>query len=138
MLNKKQLNKCQAWFYYDGKTIADSEYVACVSYATLIFVWHSKSRTLYVGECYNCTPTTRQHSSKFLHQLQCGVSYHDVVFWLSKCFNGRTGEIINVDLYREHYGYDALIYPCFNNSLYFKGCFTAWRLENAINDYRLG
>lgn len=138
MLNKKRLNKCQAYIYYDGETIEDSSHVALVSYSTLIFVWQHASRTLFVGENYDCSATTRQHSNKFLSAIGCGISYRRIKFWFTKCFNPRTGEIINHELYRENYGYDALIYPCFSNSLYFRGCFSEWRLENAINDNRLG
>lgn len=138
MLNKKQLNRSHAHIYYDGDTIADSDIVALVSYQTLIFVWQHHSRTLYVGECFDCSATTRQHSSKFLRMLSCGIDYHRVKYWLTKCFNGYTGEIINIDRYRDNYGYDALIYPCFHNSLYWRNQFSSWRLENAINENRLG
>lgn len=138
MLNKKRINKCQAYIYYDDATIADSDYVALVSYDTLIFVWESHSRTLYVGPNFACSATTRQHSSKFLRMIGVGIDYHRVKFWLTKCFNGYTGEIINSDLYRDNYGYDALIYPCFHNSLYYRNQFSAWRLENAISEKKLG
>lgn len=138
MLNKKQLNKCKAHIYYDGQTIADSDIVALVSYKTLIFVWQSHSRTLYVGKCFDCSATTRQHSRKFLHMLGVGIDYHNVKFWLTKCFDGYTGEIINSYLYRYNYGYDALIYPAFHNSLYYRNQFSEWRLENAISEKKLG
>ena len=133
MLNKKQLNRCQAWTYYDGKTIADSEYVALRSYNTLIAVWKRSSRTLFLGPHWSYSPTTVQHTYKWLRQMGFGISGYDVRYWVTKCVNPYTGEIINADCYREHYGYDALIFPVYSNELFALNRFVTYKLEQVFN-----
>jgi len=123
MLNKKQLNKCQAWIYYDGKDICNSKHVALVSYSTLICVFDYDSYCMYVGENFNCSATTRKHLSTFCSKYMRYVTYYDIRDYLIKGIDRNSQlEIRN----------------SFDNSLYWRGCFSAWRLENAITESRLG
>lgn len=138
MLNKKQLNKCSAWIYYDERNIADSNYIALVSYNTLICVWQRKGRVLYVGPNYNCSATTRRHVSMFLDRMCFGIYYRHIKECFTKAFNPYTGEIINTEMFEQYYEYDNLIYPSFHNNLFDRGWFSAYDLEYAIKENRLG
>lgn len=112
------IGKCNARIAYSGDTIADSEYIALISYDTLICVYKATGRTLFVnGMYFKYSNTTIRHLSKFLHQMQIGVSYHDIKRW-SEIVNPITGEIKNIDKYREYYNFNTCILFALPNGIW--------------------
>lgn len=108
----QQLGKSNARIAFSGDTIADSEYIALISYDTLICVYKHSGSTLFVnGKYFHYSNTTIRHFSTFLYKLGVCVSYNDVKRWAS-IVNPITGEINDINKYRNYYNYATCTLFC--------------------------